>query len=116
MDPTLGARRLQLRLSDQAAFPLRLYLHEVGVRIATGWPLMSLLAASLAMAARQTRFWTRVVGDQGGYGSQISTAMTRVEKLGERVEEMTTNNPTMIPDLVWGDVVIEAICEELTSG
>jgi hypothetical protein len=44
-----------------------------------------------------------------GYGAQITTVMTRIEKLGDRIEETLDRQPTMKPDQVWADVVFEAI-------
>jgi hypothetical protein len=44
-----------------------------------------------------------------GYGSQISTVMTRIEKLGERIEDLVRNSPTINPDVEWEDVVFDAV-------
>lgn len=44
-----------------------------------------------------------------GYGAQISTVMTRVEKLGEQIETTLQREVTINPDVVWADVVFEAI-------
>jgi hypothetical protein len=44
-----------------------------------------------------------------GYGAQITTVMTRIEKLGDRIEETIDRQPTIKPDQVWADVVFEAI-------
>jgi hypothetical protein len=44
-----------------------------------------------------------------GYGSQILTVMTRIEKLGDRIEQSIDRNPGLSPDSVWGDIVFEAI-------
>ncbi len=40
-----------------------------------------------------------------GYGAQITTVMTRIEKLGERVEETLARQPVINMDVAWGNVV-----------
>jgi hypothetical protein len=44
-----------------------------------------------------------------GYGSQIATIMTRIEKLGERIEESVMRNPGIKWEQYWADDVFEAI-------
>jgi hypothetical protein len=44
-----------------------------------------------------------------GYGAQITTTMTRVETLGDRIENMLLQQPVINPDATWSAQIFEMI-------
>jgi hypothetical protein len=44
-----------------------------------------------------------------GYGSQITTVMTRIEALGGRIEQLLAQQPALNIEATWADVVFDAI-------